>query len=88
MNKSVIVGVVLIIVGAALTLGAICVGFSAGDSLNTNDRAAVDSFLTLLTSWVGPLLFAGLAVLAVGLLVLAVKFFFWMGREAPMEQEN
>jgi hypothetical protein len=88
MNKSVIVGVVLLIVGAALTLWTAYVGFSAGDSLNTNDRAAVNGFLSLLTEWIGPLLFAGLAVLAAGLLVLAVKFFLWMGHEAPVEQKN
>ncbi len=87
MKKALAAGTILSVIGAVLVVAAFLAAIQASNSVDTNDAAAMQNFLTLLTNQIGPVFFAGVGLLGTGLVILAVKLWLWTSR-IPTESKE
>ncbi len=89
MKKSILLGTVLSLAGTVLVITAVFAALQASNALNPDDAVDVQNFASLLLNQIGPLFFAGLALLGTGALIFAVKFLLWVSstpKEAQAEK--
>jgi hypothetical protein len=86
LKKSILLGTVLSLTGTVLVIIAVFAALQASNCLNSNDAAAVQNFASFLLNQIGPLFFAGLALLGTGVLILAVKFLIWISSSPKQVQ--
>jgi hypothetical protein len=86
LKKSILLGTVLSLTGTVLVIIAVFAALQASNGLNSNDAAAVQNFASFLLNQIGPLFFAGLALLGTGVLILAVKFLIWISSSPKQVQ--
>jgi hypothetical protein len=86
LKKSILLGTVLSLTGTVLVIIAVFAALQASNGLNPNDAAAVQNFASVLLNQIGPLFFAGLALLGTGALILAVKFLIWISSSPKQVQ--
>ncbi len=85
LKKSIVVGISLSLIGTALIIGTVLAAIQASNTLNINDATAVHNFATFLTDQIGPIFFAGIGLLGIGLLILVVKFLLWTSQTPKQE---
>lgn len=83
MNKLVISGIVLALIGVVTAFCSAYIAITIGNKIDFNDTTAVTNYLGFVDTY-SSIFYLGLVILAIGILMLAVKYFQWAGTVKPL----
>ncbi len=87
MRKLTKTGIVLAFAGAIVTLASIYVAVENASQVNINNPGSTANFVKFVNTYLGVFYF-GVILLAIGLSILGIKFFFWIGTVKPSPSQE